>query len=169
MNRRTTVIPLILLVLWTGACTSSDSTVATTGPSTVTPAVSEVATTLAELTNTERNRMALGSLRGNSLLSTAAQLQADQLASLRLLEHEVPGARYPTPADRLAAAGYQWLASGENLASGQRTAAEAMSDWMNSPGHRLNILNVNFTELGTGYATDSTGRPYYVQVFAKPR
>ena len=102
-------------------------------------------------------------------LMTAAQLQADQVASHQILEHEVPNVRYPTPADRLAAAGYVWQAYGENLASGYRSAADAMNGWMNSPGHRANILNGNFTEVGVGYATDSTGRPYYVQVFGRPR
>lgn len=169
MNHRPTVILLILLGLATGSCDRSATTTSMTGPSAVQTPTSEAALALADLTNAERARAGLTSLSVNSRLNTAAQLQADQLAARRILDHEVSGGQYPTPADRLAAAGYQWQASGENLASGQTTAAAAMSDWMNSPGHRLNILNVTFTELGTAYAVDANGRPYYVQVFARPR
>ena len=53
-------------------------------------------------------------------------------------------------------------------AFGQRSAAKVLDSWMHSPGHRTNILNSNFTEMGAGYAVDRTGRPYYVQVFARP-
>jgi uncharacterized protein YkwD len=98
----------------------------------------------------------------------AAQLQADQMVAAGQLAHELPGAPYPNPADRLAAAGYTWRSWGENVAFGQRTPAEAMSAWMGSSGHRANILNSSFTELGTGYAVDGAGRAYYVQVFARP-
>ena len=96
---------------------------------------------MADLTNVERNRAGLGALTVNARLNTAAQLQADQVASLQLLAHEVANGRYPTPSDRLTAARYQWQASGENLASGYRTVAEAMDGWMNSPGHRANNLS----------------------------
>ena len=169
MNRRPTAILLILLAFAGVACSQSSPGTFTSAPSSAVPATPEVAVTVADLTNSERNRAGLGALTVNSRLHTAAQLQADQLATLQLLEHEVPNGRYPTPADRLATAGYPWQAYGENLASGYRTAAEAMDGWMNSPGHRANILNAAFTEIGTAYATDPTGRPYYVQVFGTPR
>ena len=48
-------------------------------------------------------------------------------------------------------------------------AAQVLESWMHSPGHRTNILNRNFTEMGAGYSIDRAGRPYYVQVFAEPR
>ena len=124
---------------------------------------------VADLTNVERTRAGLVPLTVNSRLNTAAQLQADQVASVQILDHHITSGPYPAPTDRLAAAGYQWQAYGENLASGYRTAAEATDSWMNSPGHRTNILNPDFTEIGTAYAADSTGRPYYVQVFGRPR
>ena len=65
--------------------------------------------------------------------------------------------------------GYAWQAWGENLAAGQPTAADAVSTWMSSSGHRANILSTTFTELGGGYSTDAHGRAYYVQVFATPK
>jgi len=85
------------------------------------------------------------------------------------MDHVLRDARYPSPSDRLAAAQYVWEAYGENVAMGQRSAAEVVSAWMKSPGHRANILNPRYTELGIGYALDAAGRPYYAQLFARPR
>ena len=137
-----------------------EPTVATPAPS-----LSGIASAIVDLTNVERRNGGLADVRADARLMQAAQLQADQVASSRLLEHVLPDAPYPAPADRLAAAGYAWRAYGENLASGQRSASEAVTGWMNSPGHRANILNSLFTEIGAGYAIDSADRPYYVQVF----
>ncbi len=84
------------------------------------------------------------------------------------MDHVLPGVPYPSPPDRLAAVNYTWSAYGENVAAGQRSGTEVVSAWMNSPGHRANILNPAYTEIGVGYAVDSEGRPYYAQVFARP-
>jgi uncharacterized protein YkwD len=134
----------------------------------VTP-TSSITAAIVDLTNVERSKAGIDTVQVNARLNTAAQLQADQLADRQILEHEIPGAPYPTPPDRLAAAGYTWQRFGENLASGFATAADATVGWMNSEGHRANILNANFTEIGAAYAVDSTGRPYYVEVFGTPR
>jgi uncharacterized protein YkwD len=99
----------------------------------------------------------------------AAQLHADQMARLGRLEHVLSGGRYPKPEDRLAAADYQWSSYAENIAMGQTSAAGVMDSWMRSSGHRANILSPNNTEIGIGFARDSRGRPYYVQVFGRPR
>lgn len=84
------------------------------------------------------------------------------------MDHVIPGAPYPTPKDRLAAVNYVWEAYGENVAMGQRSGREVVAAWMNSAGHRANILNPRYTELGVGYATDEAGRPYYAEVFGRP-
>jgi uncharacterized protein YkwD len=130
---------------------------------------SAIASTIVELTNAERSRAGLPALRASSRLMEAAQLHADQMARLGRLEHVLSGAQYPRPEDRLAAAGYQWSAYAENIAMGQSTAAAAMDSWMRSSGHRANILSTSVTEIGIGFARDSAGRPYYVQVFGRPR
>ena len=57
----------------------------------------------------------------------------------------------------------------ENVASGQRSAKEVVEGWMNSEGHRANILQGNYTEIGIGVAKAANGALYYTQVFAKPR
>ena len=169
MTRPWTLVSLILLVLAAGGCSQNSSGTDTFAPSPAGAVNSEVVPVVADLANVERTHAGLAPLAVNSRLNTAAQLQADQVAAAQTLEHNVGGGPYPTPPDRLAAAGYEWQAYAENLASGYRTAAEATTSWMNSPGHRTNILNPDFTEIGTAYAADSTGRPYYVQVFGRPR
>ena len=107
-------------------------------------------------------------LRANSRLMRAAQIHAEQMARAGQLAHVLPSAAYPRSEDRLAAADYRWQTYGENVALGQSNAAEVLKSWMHSPGHRTNILNRDFTEMGAGYAIDRAGRPYYVQVFARP-
>jgi uncharacterized protein YkwD len=126
------------------------------------------ASALVELANEQRSRAGMPPLRANSQLMRAAQTQAEQSASLGKMAHVLPGARYPRPEDRLDASGYPWRAFAENIAMGQRSMSEAIEAWMKSPGHRKNLLSASYTELGTGYATDAEGRPYYVQVFGKP-
>ena len=98
----------------------------------------------------------------------AAQLHAEQMARLVRVDHMLRDAPYPRPEDRLLKVGYRWQAWAENVAFGQRTAADALDTWMTSRGHRLNVLNPSMTELGAGYATDARGRAYWVQVFARP-
>lgn len=124
---------------------------------------------LIALTNVERSHAGLTALAASATLMRAAQIQAEQMASLGQMAHSLPGARYPEPPDRLAAVGYQWSAYAENVAYGQSTPAAVLGAWMGSSGHRANILNAGLIELGTGFATDAAGRPYWVQVFGHPR
>jgi uncharacterized protein YkwD len=127
------------------------------------------ASDLVELTNVQRARDGLPSLRVNGALERAARIQADQIAAAGRLEHTLDGAPYPCLEDRMAAVGYEWRLVGENLAFGQSNAATAVETWMRSPSHRANILNAEFTEIGAARVVDPNGRPYYVQVFARPR
>lgn len=124
---------------------------------------------IVELTNVERGQSGLTMLQPEGRLMQAAQVQADQLAHLNQLDHILPQALYPRPEDRLAAAGYPWVTYAENLASGPRDAQGVVQVWMQSPGHRANILGATFSEIGTGYATGPAGKTYYVQVFGRPR
>jgi uncharacterized protein YkwD len=130
---------------------------------------SDIAGPIVQITNAERVNTGLPALRTSSRLMEAAQLHAEQMARLGRLEHVLSGGQYPKPEDRLAAADYQWSSYAENIAMGQTSAARVMDSWMHSSGHRANILSPNNTEIGIGFARDSAGRPYYVQVFGKPR
>ncbi|MEU7019255.1 sigma-70 family RNA polymerase sigma factor [Streptomyces sp. NPDC046203] len=113
------------------------------------------------LVNTERSRAGCGPLTGNALLTRAAQGQSDDMAARDFFDHTNPDG--DGPGERVTAAGYQWSTYGENIAKGQRTPAEVMEAWMNSPGHRANILNCDFREIGIGLHTG--GGPYWTQVF----
>ena len=129
---------------------------------------SRIAADVVKLTNIERTHYRRAALRANPRLMRAAQLQADQMAQASHMAHVLPDARYPRTEDRIAAANYRWRMLGENVAFGQANAARVLDSWMHSRGHRTNILNATFTEMGAGYAVDRTGRPYYVQVFGRP-
>ncbi|HKC57124.1 MAG TPA: CAP domain-containing protein [Vicinamibacterales bacterium] len=129
---------------------------------------SSVAGNVIDLTNVERTRQHRSALHANPRLMRAAQIQAEQMARARRLAHVLPNATYPSAKDRLAAADYRWQTYGENVALGQSDARDAVRSWMHSRGHRTNILNADFSEMGAGYATDAAGRPYYVQVFGRP-
>jgi len=131
-------------------------------------ASSSVAADVVRLTNIERTHHRRAALGANPRLMHAAQLQAEQMAQASHMAHVLPDARYPRTEDRIAAADYRWQTVGENVAFGQVNAAKVLDSWMHSRGHRTNILNSAFTEMGAGYAVDRSGRPYYVQVFARP-
>ena len=73
------------------------------------------------------------------------------------------------PADRITAAGYKFSAMAENVAMGQRTPAEVIASWMlSTAGHKENMLNSTYTEIGIGIAADANGQRYWTQVFATP-
>lgn len=118
------------------------------------------------LTNQERSRVGVAALRLQSQLNQAAQKHAEKMAVTGIFSHTIDNLG---PADRVTAEGYRWSTVGENIAYGYTTSTAVMTGWMNSSGHKANILNANFTELGVGYALNSAGRPYWVQVFARPR
>ncbi|HXD18589.1 MAG TPA: CAP domain-containing protein [Vicinamibacterales bacterium] len=131
-------------------------------------AASSVTGDVIDLTNVERTRQHRSALHANARLMRAAQIQAEQMARAHRLAHVLPNATYPSAQDRLAAANYRWRTYGENVALGQPDARDVVRSWMHSRGHRTNILNADFSEIGAGYATDTAGRPYYVQVFGRP-
>ncbi|HVI42636.1 MAG TPA: CAP domain-containing protein, partial [Anaerovoracaceae bacterium] len=80
--------------------------------------------------------------------------------------HQSP--TYGSPFDMMKQFGISYSYAGENIAEGQRTPAEVMDGWMNSPGHKANIMNTSYTEIGVGYVTNSNGNSYWVQEFIRP-
>jgi len=162
---------LAFVLLMAAACASPTAPDRLSEAASTPPVVagSSVASAVVALTNAERAHGGMATFGANARLMEAAQIQADQVAVAGRIEHVLQDARYPTLEDRLAASSYAWQAAGENLASGQRSAGQAVDGWMQSAGHRANILNPTFTEIGVGYATDGSGRQYYVQVFGRPR
>lgn len=114
------------------------------------------------LVNTERAKNGCGPVSDNSRLATAAQRHSDNMAAQGFFDHTDPSGA--GPGERIHAAGYQWSTYGENIARGQRTPADVMNSWMNSPGHRANILNCAFKELGVGIH-NGAGGPWWTQDF----
>lgn len=118
---------------------------------------------LLNLVNAERQNSGLVALTLNSQLTQAAQSQADYIASTGVLSHT--GAGGSTPGQRVSATGYQWCLVGENVLVGFTTAQDAFTAWMNSSGHRANILYPGFRETGIATATSSVGT-WWAEVFA---
>jgi uncharacterized protein YkwD len=120
------------------------------------------------LVNLERAQHQLPPLRVNTKLVLDARLQAEQIAETGVLDHVILSAAYPTPRVRAEVAGYAWNALGENLALGYNDASSAVAAWMQSPGHRANILAHGYSETGVVLAPDARGRLIFVQTFGAP-
>jgi len=118
--------------------------------------------------NQARAENGLAPLSVNVKLVQAARIQAQAMADLNTMSHELPQARYPTLTDRASAVGYDFSSLGENIAYGYPNPGSVMNGWMNSSGHRANILGGSYTEFGVGIAYTSSGTPYYCQVFGRP-
>ena len=123
---------------------------------------------IVDAVNVVRRQNGLASLSIDPKLVAMAQLHAKDMARLQSMRHDLPGAAQPTLLDRANYVGYNFFTLGENIAYNYQDAASVMTGWMNSPGHRANILNSAYIQIGVGVAFDSTGAPYYCQVFGRP-
>jgi uncharacterized protein YkwD len=108
-------------------------------------------------------------LKTSTVLAAAAAAHARDMAEHAQLTHT--GSDGSKPADRITRAGYDWRASGENVASGQRDADAVVTAWLESPGHCANIMEPNFTEMGVAFVQVPGANPgiYWAQSFATPR
>ncbi|MFI9614199.1 CAP domain-containing protein [Streptomyces sp. NPDC052023] len=132
----------------------------TTPPVTISPEAAAEAEVL-KLVNDERAQAGCSPLAANSALAGLAGDYSEAMAEQGFFDHTDPSGR--TPWDRAEAAGISNLAA-ENIARGQADAAAVMEAWMNSPGHRANILNCDFKTLGVGVHYGSGG-PWWTQNF----
>lgn len=119
-----------------------------------------------DLVNKERASAGLPALKVNTKLAAVAEKKAEDLRDKNYFDHQSP--TYGSPFDMMKQFGITYTSAGENIAKGQKTPQEVMNGWMNSPGHRANILNSSYTEIGVGYVTDSNGTTYWVQHFIRP-
>ena len=113
------------------------------------------------LVNAQRARAGLGSLSLDPEASKAAGVRAREIQIS--FSHTRPDGRDFSTA--LSEAGASFRASGENIAYGQRSAEQVMDVWMNSAGHRANILNPGYSRIGIGHVKDSRGVDHWVQLF----
>lgn len=128
--------------------------------------VNQEASEVIRLVNVERSKNGLAPLKANAELSKVATVKAQDMIDKNYFSHTSP--TYGSPFDMMKKFGINYTAAGENIAYGQKTPDEVMNGWMNSSGHRANILNSNFTEIGVGVAKDKNGTPYWVQMFITP-
>lgn len=116
------------------------------------------------LTNQERAKAGCGALSTNTNLNVVAQAHASDMAANNYFSHNSRNG--DTPFDRMragGAAGGGYMA--ENIAWGQTSAEQVVRAWMDSPGHRKNIMNCNLKRIGIGYAVSGSGKTYWVQDF----
>ena len=111
--------------------------------------------------NIEREKAGKQPLSADTNLTKAAQVRAQEIADT--FSHSRPDGRDCFTA--MNEAGVSYRAAGENIAMGQKTPAQVVEGWMNSDGHRRNILSDSFGRLGVGYYVEN-GRAHWVQMFA---
>lgn len=120
-------------------------------------------------TNDARARNGVAPLTSNPKLMEAARLHAEQMAAIGRMDHTIDGAKYPTMQSRLEGVGYAFTNAAENIAWNALNAQDVVNGWMNSPGHRANILDTRLTEMGGAVAQNAQGQRYWIQVFGRPR
>lgn len=122
---------------------------------------SSAASEVVRLTNSARSQNGYAALIEDGALSEAAAVRAREIA--RSFSHTRPsGASFSSA---LSESGVSYLRAGENIASGQKNASEVVNAWMNSPGHRANILNSSYSRIGSA-SVNIDGTLYWVQLFA---
>jgi uncharacterized protein YkwD len=136
---------------------------------------SALAQQILDLTNQQRAANGLAPLTMSPQLTAGAQLHSSDMASLApvvgdaaAMQHTLVGGQAPTLGARADVVGYAYSFLGENIAYGYGTAQAVMDAWMNSPGHRANILDPDYTQIGIAVAYAADGMPYMTQFFGTP-
>ena len=140
------------------------STPSTSSTPKATSTASGVVARIVELVNAERGKVGCSALTLNTTLSKVAQAHSADMAVHQNMSHS--GSDGSSPGDRITRAGYTWSTYGENVAYGYATPEKVMAAWMASPGHKANILNCAFKEIGVGLAQPGS---YWTQDFATAR
>jgi uncharacterized protein YkwD len=159
----------------TNSVTGKPGDTITLGPAYVSVSPSALAQQILDLTNQQRAANGLTPLALSGQLTAGADLHSQDMASLvpivghdAAMSHTLVGGQAPTLSARADVVGYSYSYLGENIAYGYGTAQAVMDAWMNSPGHRANILNPYYTEIGIAVAYAADGTPYLTQFFGSP-
>lgn len=115
------------------------------------------------LVNEERAKAGISPLVLDLKLNKTAQRHSEDMVENNFFSHTNLSGQ--SPFDRMAEDGISYMAAGENIAYGQRTPEEVMNSWMNSEGHRNNILNGAYNKIGIGIAVTEYGTIYWTQNF----
>ncbi len=124
--------------------------------------ISSVEREVARLVNLERQKAGLAPLTLSEELSRVARIKSQDMADKNYFSHTSP--TYGDPFQMMRSFGIKFGYAGENIAKGYRGAESVMNGWMNSSGHRANILNANFKKIGVGYV-EARGTTYWTQLF----
>lgn len=120
------------------------------------------------LVNDERAKRGLPRVEENWQISRVARIKSEDMINNNYFSHNSP--IYGSPFKMLSSFGINYTQAAENIALGQLTARQVMDSWMNSPGHRANILNANYNQIGVGVARKGSQGPFYfTQIFVKSR
>lgn len=144
---------------------NTESNTTTETPATQTPTIEtetkSYAQQVVDLVNVERAKEGLAALTIDANVAKAATVRAGEIQTR--FEHVRPdGSGFVTA---LKEQGVTYKGAGENIAWGQRTPQEVVTAWMNSAGHRANIMNPNYVKIGVGNTQNSSGTQYWVQIF----
>lgn len=118
-----------------------------------------------DLTNAERTKAGLAPLKYNAELSNVAKIKSEDMRDKKYFNHTSP--TYGSPFTMMSNFGIKYTAAGENIAAGYTTPQAVVTGWMNSPGHRQNILNANYNQIGIGYAAGGSYGHYWTQMFIR--
>ncbi len=118
---------------------------------------------VARLVNVERAKNGLAALSIDASITKTATLKSQDMAKNNYFSHTSP--TYGSPFDLMKQYGVSYRTAGENIAMGQTSPAQVMNGWMNSPGHRANILKSSYTKIGVGVAQNANGTYYWTQHF----
>jgi uncharacterized YkwD family protein len=115
------------------------------------------------LCNIERAKNGVAPLTLDAEISNVATIKSQDMINKNYFDHTSP--TYGSPFDMMKQFGLSYRTAGENIAMGQKTPEEVVTAWMNSEGHRRNILDSNFTKIGVGVAKNSKNQIYWTQMF----
>jgi uncharacterized YkwD family protein len=125
--------------------------------------VKSVESQVIDLTNQERQKAGLAPLQLDWQLSRVARYKSSDMRDTGYFAHRSP--QYGSPFDMMKSFNVQYSSAGENIAVGQTSPEQVVSEWMNSPGHRKNILKGTYTYIGVGYAKGGSYGTYWTQMF----
>lgn len=163
-HRTLALVSLLAIVLKVGLVA-----VPTFEPASIAESSAITINSVISLTNDARIQAGIGTVSANALLTKAAQTKAEDMASKGYFAHVSPDGKEPW--DFIKAEGYAFSAAGENLAVHFFDVEPLQDAWMNSPGHRANVLNSNFTEMGVGISHgryENFDTTFVVEMFGKP-
>lgn len=125
--------------------------------------LSQMETEVVRLVNIERQKNGLSSFTTSGNLSNIARLKSQDMAQGNYFSHQSP--KYGSAFDMMKSFGISYKTAGENIAKGYYSAEAVVKGWMNSQGHRDNILNPSFNTIGVGSFSSSNGTIYWTQMF----